>query len=643
MSSYARLDPRITLQKLSVLCAVVDAGTVTEAARQLYITQPVVTTHLQSLSERLGVEIFERDGRRLRLTPEGVAVEAWARSTLACGADMLRQIEGHRAGRVGSVRMGASMTVGTYQLADLLFQACEDLPGLDMSVYVSNPEAAIQGIESGSLDCAIVILDEELDPSVFAAEQVSVEEVVIVTAKADLGSVSPPTITDVADLPFVAWPQGSIERALIDKRLASVGGPVFREGIELGHPEAIKRAVLQQRGVAALFRSSVIEELEDGSLREVHVRRPIPPMAVYAVYRLDHALSPIQRGLLDRVAARLAPPSLPFRDEQIHEENVDLKALLDVRINVEKLETLCVVVELGSLSGAAERLHEPVSTVLGRLRQLEALMKVKVFLSLKGRPELSDEGLLVHAWAQEVLVQGRTTLREVSPELTQGRLAARIGAGMSLGSYLLPDVLNRLQSEHPEAHLSLVVGDTTELLRKVRLAEIDLAVCFNYQLPETPVLQADLIGEEEIVLVARAGDREIPPALDLAELAGLHILQPPVDTERRRSLDAMLAQNGVTLPPGRLTVGNSEAAVRLVVEHGGSTLLTRCAAEKDLVRGILREVPFNDTKLFLPVFAVYRNDISLTEFQLDVIERVRERLLVGGESPGYSRGCRPYS
>src|ERR1700760_5005074 len=84
-------DNRITFQKLEILCLVVDLGGVTRAAEHLWVAQPVVTAHIRSLQERLGVTLFHREGRRTILTDAGQQVYQWAQDVLSRTEQMQRE------------------------------------------------------------------------------------------------------------------------------------------------------------------------------------------------------------------------------------------------------------------------------------------------------------------------------------------------------------------------------------------------------------------------------------------------------------------------------------------------------------------------------------------------------------------------
>jgi DNA-binding transcriptional LysR family regulator len=303
----AQYDNRISLQKLEVLCLVVELGGVSRAAEHLFVAQPVVTAHLQSLQKRLGVKLLYREGRRMRLTDGGERVYQWARETLSRTRELMRELDGLAEGQRGSVAVAASMTVGSYTLPPVLARFREGRPMAALTLSVSDPEGAIQAVESGECDFAVIVGDAAPDSPVLDATVIGHEDILLVAAPDYQPAVVSLTVEALAETPLVSSPSGHIRRGIVDMRLAERGARPRNVVIELGHPEAMKRATEDGLGMCLLFRSSVERELAEGRLREVRLEDAELSVPLIAVVRSQKMLSPIQRELLDAVSAAVRP------------------------------------------------------------------------------------------------------------------------------------------------------------------------------------------------------------------------------------------------------------------------------------------------------------------------------------------------
>jgi len=294
--AVTKLDNRISLQKLEVLCLVVELGTVARAAEHLAVAQPVVTAHIRSLEERLGIRLFVGSGRSLELTEAGQLVHSWAAETLARTHGLVRELQGIHDGQRGAALIGASQSVGGYLLPVVLSNFSRERPEADITMTIGDPETVLREVEQGDLDFCVIISGLAPDGRVFDSELLRTEDIVLVTAPCGAPLGDEIRIEQLAEIPIVGSP-ASARRSLVDSALASLNAPSYEPVIEFGHAEAAKRAVVTGLGATLLTRASVKTELELGVLREVRFRCGQPRVNIYAVKRRDKRHSELQQQL----------------------------------------------------------------------------------------------------------------------------------------------------------------------------------------------------------------------------------------------------------------------------------------------------------------------------------------------------------
>jgi len=306
-------DRRISLHKLEVFCLVVDLGGVGRAAEHLFVAQPVVSAHVRSLQERLGTQLMYREGQRMRLTETGERVYAWARDTLARMRELAREIDEIEDGSGGAVALAASMSFGSYLLPDLLSDFRRARPHARITLHVFDPERAVGTVENGICDLAVVVGDGPLASRSLQAERLGDEPVLLVKApETELGA-DPLPLAAIETLPLVLPPQGEARRTIVDRQLTEAGVTPRNIAIELGHPEAMKRAARRGLGAAFLTRSSVAQELESGVLQAIELEEDIVlsvPLVVVRESRRrptptqDALVAALREGLTARLMAR---------------------------------------------------------------------------------------------------------------------------------------------------------------------------------------------------------------------------------------------------------------------------------------------------------------------------------------------------
>jgi DNA-binding transcriptional LysR family regulator len=202
--------------------AVVDAGTISDAAQQLVISQSALSRRLQQLESGLGAELLVRGRHGVELTDAGADVLAESRH-LVERYDLMRRRLGERQSlERGTVRVGGGATVTSFLLPERIasFQAAH--PGVRFQVKEAPSLEVAHDVAHGRLDLGLVttpIAAEGLD-----LRDVMRDEIVLV-ARPDhpLARRRAVRAADLAGLPIVAFEPGSAIRLLIDGALQAAG------------------------------------------------------------------------------------------------------------------------------------------------------------------------------------------------------------------------------------------------------------------------------------------------------------------------------------------------------------------------------------------------------------------------------------
>lgn len=118
--------------------AVIDAGSLLGAAKQLHQAQPTLGRHIDALESQLGVSLFERTGRGLVPTERALSIAGFARGMQAQADDLLRALSLSATQTAGTVRITASQTVAAYALPPLLVELRAVAPEIQIELVTSN-------------------------------------------------------------------------------------------------------------------------------------------------------------------------------------------------------------------------------------------------------------------------------------------------------------------------------------------------------------------------------------------------------------------------------------------------------------------------------------------------------------------------
>ena len=284
-----------SFSQLQALVALAEDRSFSKAARRLGVTQPAVTQHLANLAREVGVQLVDVVERRPVLTDAGTYLAERARAIVDAIATLDADMDEFRQAKSGTLRVGATLTIGTYLMPRLLACFWRERPEIRSDVRIANTNAVARLLRSHELGLALVegiISDENIVTAPFMDD-----ELVLITGAANGPLLRRRRVNaaDLAGVPFISRETGSGTRDLGYEALLRTGvrPPIV---LELPSSEAIVRAVASGLGAAILSRFAVEREEQAGSVRALPIADlPLRRSLVIAAVR-GRTLSPVQRA-----------------------------------------------------------------------------------------------------------------------------------------------------------------------------------------------------------------------------------------------------------------------------------------------------------------------------------------------------------
>src|SRR5712692_1139530 len=253
-------------------------GSVSRAAEQLFITQPALTARLKALEGDLGVELFVRTPRGVKLTDAGRAYLPYAERALAVVAEGQQAMANLRDGNTGELLIAAAPAVSTYVLPAILKTFRAAYPSVRLGVRTGHTEEVLDMVLRGEAHIGIgrPIRHHEIE----LIPVLDDEMLLVVSARHPFASRGKVRIDELAAERLILFDRTSSYHELTSS-LFRQAGVVPASVMELDNVEAAKKMVQQGLGVALLPRMALAAELKARSLRPVKlvgapaVRRPI--------------------------------------------------------------------------------------------------------------------------------------------------------------------------------------------------------------------------------------------------------------------------------------------------------------------------------------------------------------------------------
>lgn len=258
---------RYSLRQLEVFVEVARTESVSRAADALGMSQSAASGALIELERQFDVRLFERVGKRLRLSALGREVRPRAEAVL----DHARELDGalQRRQEVGSLRVGATLTIGNYLAVPLLARFRRDNPGAEPTLVIANTEEIARQMANFELDVALI--EGEISHPELVVTPWRQDELVVFCAAGDpLAKKRALTDEDLRRAAWIVREHGSGTRQAFDRAMHGLL-PELRIGLTLQQTEAIKGAVEAGLGVGCVSRLALGDAFKRGSLHACRV------------------------------------------------------------------------------------------------------------------------------------------------------------------------------------------------------------------------------------------------------------------------------------------------------------------------------------------------------------------------------------
>src|SRR5260370_25927905 len=257
-------------------------------------------------------------------------------------------------------------------------------------------------------------------------------------------------------------------------------------------------------------------------------------------------------------------------------------------IDLHKLRIFSTVARLSSFTRAADALHMTQPTVSQQLAMLEATLGAPLIERDTRHLRLTPAGTLLLAYAEKLLALTSEAAEATRAAAGLADRTLRLGAGHTLATYLLPDLLSRYRTQYPQHIFRITVGNTAELLTAVASDTIELAlVCSPAEHPD--VIVTPFMQDRLVVIVAPGHVWATRDGVELEELRTRVLLTREPGSALHASVERLLGA-AVLASDSTILLGETEAIKRSVEAGLGIAVIQSIAVEREVSAGDLRGV-----------------------------------------------------
>lgn len=287
----------MNIRHLRIFVAVFQYGSMTLAAKHLFISQPSISLAIAELEEYYGIKLFDRISQRLYITHAGEHLLQYAQHVIGLLDEMDNNVKNWDS--IGEFRIGASITIGNYLIPELIPRFQKRYPDLKIRVSIFNSERIEQLILENKIDLGFV---EYVSDHSYLEQQPIMEDHLSLICANDHPWFKQAfiTIEDMQNEHFLLREKGSAGRDILDSFL-NLHGIQITPLWESMSSQAIINAVERGIGVSFLPYLIVKDPLEQHRIHEVLIKDTKLSRKFSIIYHKNKFLSKTAKSFIQEI------------------------------------------------------------------------------------------------------------------------------------------------------------------------------------------------------------------------------------------------------------------------------------------------------------------------------------------------------
>ena len=293
----------LELRHLRDFLAVIESGSLGDAARRLHTSQPTLTRSMKLLEQAVGGAVFDRMPHGMRPTALGRALERRARIIMGEIGSAQRELDDLVSARRGKVVIGSGPMFALSILPRAIARFQAKFPNVDVTIVQAQLRQTLDGVKNGEIDCTFHTVPANLEPNLTHRVLLRGARPVVVTREDNpLVGKRRLSLKELAAQPWMMPRHSDFFRARIEHIFARAGVTPPVPVIEYSSIIGSARFMLERRDLVSAYYDSFIDAaIGHERLARLHVPDISWSASSSVIYRRDAPLSPAAAKLLESV------------------------------------------------------------------------------------------------------------------------------------------------------------------------------------------------------------------------------------------------------------------------------------------------------------------------------------------------------
>ncbi|OPJ55510.1 selenium metabolism-associated LysR family transcriptional regulator [Alkalithermobacter paradoxus] len=290
-------------KQLETLVCVAKYKSFSKAAKELFLTQPTISNHIQNLENELGTVLLNRSNKGISLTKSGKILYEYALDMINTKQRALYNL-GEYAGKIeGVIEISSSSIPDGYVIPDILKSFSRDFPHIKYILNQCDSQDIIEGIITDKISFGFVG-GKSSNSQIEYIDLIS-DELVLITPynhkiNNENGYVQ---IQDIKNENLIMRKEGSSTRKLITSELSknNMSLDEFNIIAHVENSEAIKKMVRHEIGLSIISNKAIVDEINFNLLKSYKIRDLNLKRKFYLAYSKRKSLTPLEKKFIDHV------------------------------------------------------------------------------------------------------------------------------------------------------------------------------------------------------------------------------------------------------------------------------------------------------------------------------------------------------
>lgn len=288
------------LEYYRIFYNVAKCGSITLAAKQLFISQPAVSQSVKLLEKRINCKLFVRTQKGVKLTPEGKTLYKYVSEgyeKILLGEKKLHEMLNFEN---GEIRIGASDMTIRYYLLPYIEKFHRNYPGIKITISNAPTPNTISSLKEGKIDFGIISspIEESRHYKVIPVSEIS--DIFIAGRRFEWLSKKIVPIEELGKLPVICLEENTSTRKYIDKFMLD-NNVVLKPEFELATSDLIVKFAEMDMGIGCVVEKFALESLKDGRLFRLKLSKEMPPRKICVILGEQNPISRAGQELLKSI------------------------------------------------------------------------------------------------------------------------------------------------------------------------------------------------------------------------------------------------------------------------------------------------------------------------------------------------------